>query len=199
MGSNPIGSGPFKFVRYIPDEEIVLERNDAYYGRKPQISTVVFRIIPEAIVRALELRKGSVDIALNALPPDTVEVLKGEPDLQVVEAPGTTYQYVAFNLKDPAFGDVRVRQAFAYAIDRDKIIRYLMRNQARPATGVIPIGNWSYTSDVTTYAYDPERARQLLNQAGKTGLSFTFRTSTDETGRLVATVFQQQLKEVGIR
>ena len=199
MGSNPIGSGPFKFVRYIPDEEIVLERNDAYYGRKPQISTVVFRIIPEAIVRALELRKGSVDIALNALPPDTVEVLKGEPDLQVVEAPGTTYQYVAFNLKDPAFGDVRVRQAFAYAIDRDKIIRYLMRNQARPATGVIPIGNWSYTSDVTTYAYDPERARQLLNQAGKTGLSFTFRTSTDETGRLVATVFQQQLKEVGIQ
>ena len=199
VASNPVGSGPFKFVRYIPDGEIVLERNDAYYGRKPHISTVVFKIVPEAIVRALELRKGSVDIALNALPPDTVEVLRHEDDLRVMEAPGTTYQYVAFNLKDPAFRDVRVRQAFAYAIDRDKIIRYLMRNQARPATGVIPIGNWSYTPDVTTYSYDPDRARQLLNESGKTGLSFTFRTSTDEMGRLVATVFQQQLREVGIQ
>jgi peptide/nickel transport system substrate-binding protein len=199
VASNPVGSGPFKFVRYIPDGEIVLERNDAYYGRKPHISTVVFKIVPEAIVRALELRKGSVDIALNALPPDTVEALRHEDDLRVMEAPGTTYQYVAFNLKDPTFRDVRVRQAFAYAIDRDKIIRYLMRNQARAATGVIPIGNWSYTPDVTTYSYDPDRARQLLNESGKTGLSFTFRTSTDEMGRLVATVFQQQLREVGIQ
>jgi peptide/nickel transport system substrate-binding protein len=198
VAQNPIGSGQFQFVRYIPDGEIVLKRNDTYYGKKPQISSVVFKIVPEAIVRALELRKGSVDIALNALPPDTVEVLKGTGDLLVLDAPGTTYQYVAFNLRDPTFHDVRVRQAFAHAIDRDKIIQYLMRNQARLATGVIPIGNWSYTSDVTTYGYDPARARQLLGEAGKTGLSFTFRTSTDEMGRLVATVFQQQLREVGI-
>lgn len=198
VASNPIGSGEFKFVRYIPDGEIVLERNDAYYGTKPHISAVVFKIVPEAIVRALELRKGSVDIALNVLPPDTVEVLKHNEDLQFMQAPGTTYQYVAFNLKDPVFTDLRVRKAFAYAIDRDKIIRYLWRSQARPATGVIPVGNWSYSGDVASYAYDPQRARDLLSQAGKTGLSFTFRTSTDETGRLLATVFQQQLKEVGI-
>jgi peptide/nickel transport system substrate-binding protein len=196
---NPIGSGEFKFVHYIPDGEVVLARNDAYYGNKPRISTVVFRIVPEAVVRALELRKGSVDVALNVLPPDTVEVLKGDPQLEVMEAPGTNYQYIAFNLRDPVFSDLRVRKAIAHAIDRDKIIRYLLRGQARSASGVIPPGNWAYTSDVTTYRYDPELARSLLRETGRTGLSFTFRTSTDEATRLLVTVFQQQLKEVGIQ
>jgi peptide/nickel transport system substrate-binding protein len=199
VAMNPIGSGEFKFVRYIPDGEVVLARNDAYYGNKPHISTAIFRIVPEAVVRALELRKGSADIALNVLPPDTVEVLKADPKLDVIEAPGTNYQYIAFNLKDPVFGDLRVRKAIAHAIDRDKIIRYLLRDQARPATGVIPPGNWAYTGDVMTYPYDPERARSLLRETGRAGLSFTFRTSTDEATRLLATVFQQQLKEVGIQ
>jgi len=199
VAQNPVGSGEFKFVRYIPDGEVVLARNDSYYGNKPHISTAVFRIVPEAVVRALELRKGSVDIALNVLPPDTVEVLKGDPKLEVMDAPGTNYQYIAFNLKDLIFSDRRVRKAIAHAIDRDKIIRYLLRDQARPASGVIPPGNWAYTSDVTSYPYDPELARSLLREADRTELSFTFRTSTDEATRLLATVFQQQMKEVGIQ
>jgi len=150
-------------------------------------------------VRALELRKGSVDIALNVLPPDTVTVLKDNDELEVMEAPGTNYQYIAFNLKDPVFSDLRVRKAIAHAIDREKIIKYLWKDQARSATGVIPIGNWCYAADVATYPYDPERARELLRETGRSDLSFTFRTSTDETTRLLATVFQQQLKEVGIK
>jgi len=198
IASKPIGSGAFKFVRNIQDGEVVIERNDSYYGEKPKISTVVFKIVPEAIVRALELRKGAVDIALNTLPPDTVQVLKDIPHLQTMAAPGTNYQYVAFNLKDPLFSDVRVRKAFAHAIDRDSIIHYLWRDQARAATGVIPIGNWSYEPNVSTYPHDPERAKMLLAEAGKTGLSFTFRTSTDETTRTLAAVFQRQLKDVGI-
>ena len=198
VAANPIGSGAFKFVRYIQDGEIVLERNDSYYGEKPRIKTVIFKIVPDTVVRALELRKGSVDIVLNALSPDTVEVLRQDANLQVMEAPGTNYQYIAFNLKDPLFRDLRVRKAIAYAIDRDAIIQYLWRNQARPATGVIPVGNWCYAEDVTTYPYDPERARQLLNETGIQDLSFTFRTSTDETTRVLVTAFQEQLKHVGI-
>ena len=110
----------------------------------------MFKIVPEAVVRALELRKGSVDIALNVLPPDTVRVLKDNPNLDVMEAPGTNYQYIAFNLKDRLFSDLQIRKAIAYAIDREKIVRYLWRNQARLATGVIPPGNWAYAGDVET-------------------------------------------------
>ena len=198
VASNPIGSGAFKFVRYVPDGEVVLERNDRYYGQRPHISRVTFKIVPEAVVRALELRKGSADIALNVLSPDTIEVLRNETDLSVLQAPGTNYQYIAFNLKDPVFSDLRVRKAIAHAIDRDKIIKYLYRDQARPATGVIPMGNWCYAADVTAYPYDPKRSRELLRETGLSGLSFSFRASTDETTRLLVTVFQQQLKEVGI-
>jgi peptide/nickel transport system substrate-binding protein len=91
-----------------------------------------------------------------------------------------------------------VRKAIAYALDREKIIKYLWRDQARAATGVIPIGNWCYAGDVAVYPYDPKRARELLRETGLSDLSFTFRTSTDEMSRTLATVFQQQLREVGI-
>lgn len=198
LAANPIGSGAFKFVRYVPDGEVVLERFDQYYGEKPHIQRVRFKIVPDAVVRALELRKGTVDIASNSLSADIVEALKDQPHLTALNAPGTAYQYLAFNLKDPVFADVRVRKAIAYAIDMETIIKYLWRGQARQATGVIPAGNWAYEGNVTTYAHDPGRARELLKEAGQTGLAFTLRTSTDETTRTLATVFQQQLKEVGI-
>lgn len=196
---NPVGSGAFKFVRYLPDSEVVLARNDQYYGKKANVSEVVFKIIPETIVRALELRKGSVDIALSVLTPDMVESLRSSKDLEVLQAPGTNYQYLAFNLKDPLFSDIRVRKAIAQAIDREKIIKYLWRGQAKLATGVIPPDNWSYAPDVATYPYDPQRARELLRESGHEGMAFTYRTATDDTGRLLASVIQQQLKDVGIQ
>jgi peptide/nickel transport system substrate-binding protein len=198
LASKPVGSGAFKFVRYIPDGEVILERFDKYYGEKPHIQKVRFKIVPDAVVRALELRKGTVDIASNVLSADIAEALKDQPHLNVLNAPGTSYQYIAFNLKDPAFADLRVRKAIAHAIDMETIIKYLWRGNARLATGVIPEGNWAYEGNVTTYEHNPERARELLGEAGQTGLAFTLRTSTDETTRTLATVFQQQLKEVGI-
>jgi len=198
VGGAPVGSGEFKFVRYAPDSEVLLERNERYYGKKPHITKARFKILPEAVVRALELRKGSVDIAINVLPPDMVKVLSDNPDLETMNADGTVYQYIAFNMRDPVFADVRVRKAIAYAIDRDAIIKYLWRSQARLATGVIPTGNWCYEPGVAAYPYNPVRARELLQEAGQTSLSFTYRTSTDETQRTLATVFQQQLKEIGI-
>jgi peptide/nickel transport system substrate-binding protein len=199
FAQNPVGSGAFKFVRYEPDSEVVLERNENYYGKKPILSRFVFKIIPETIVRALELRKGSVDIALDVLTPDMVEALRGNNNLEVMQAPGTNYQYVAFNLKDPLFSDIRVRKAIAYAIDRDKIIKFLWRTQAQAATGVIPPNNWSYAGDVATYPYDPARARELLRESGHENLSFLYRTATDDTGRLLAAVLQQQFRDVGIQ
>jgi peptide/nickel transport system substrate-binding protein len=194
----PIGSGPFKFVRYALDEEILLERNDAYYDRKPKIAAARFKIIPEAIVSALELRKGSVDIAENVLPPDMVEAMRDDKNLAIAQAAGTNYQYIAFNLKDPVFRDLRVRQAFAHAVDRESIVKYLWRGQARLASGAIPPNNWAFAPDVATYPYDPEKARRLLTESGHANLSFTYRTSTDEEGRLLAAALEQQLRRVGV-
>lgn len=194
-----IGSGPFKLVRYIQDQEIVLERNDSYFGKRAEVPILRFRIIPEEVVVALELRKGALDIALQVLPPDMVEVLKHDPNLKVVEAPGTNYQYMAFNLNDPIFRDLRVRQAFAYGIDREQILKYLWRGLARPAVGLLPPNNWAYNSDVRTYSYDPQRARALLREAGYEHLTFTYRLNNDnDTARQMASIFQQQLREIGV-
>jgi peptide/nickel transport system substrate-binding protein len=193
-----IGSGPFVFDHYTQDQEVVLRRNDSYFGDKARVSMLRFKIVPEAIVQALELRKGSADLSLNVLTPDMVEVLKRNHDLNVMQGEGTNYQYLAFNLADPVFKDLRVRQAFAYAIDREKIIKYLWRSQARAATGLLPPNNWAYEPSVKTYAYDPERARKLLKEAGHDRLSFTYRTSQDDTGRLMAAILQAQLREIGV-
>jgi peptide/nickel transport system substrate-binding protein len=203
MTAHPIGSGPFRFVRAHQDQDVVIERNDNYWGQEPKIQRVRFAVIPDPTTRALELRKGSADIAINAFAPDTMLALQKETKLQILHAPGSELQYLAFNLRDPVLKDVRVRQAIAYAIDRRPLIRHLWRGYARPADSVLPPESWAYDSNVQKYDYDPERARQLLDAAGypvKDGVRFhlTMKTATEETGRLLAAFLQQQLHAVGI-
>lgn len=205
FGLHPIGSGPFRFVRLKQDEEVMLERNKDYFGAKPAIERIRFKIVPEATVRALELRKGSADAALNALTPDMVEVLGRDPKLAVEQEPGTIYMYLAANLDDPILARREVRQAIAYAIDREPILRYLWRGEARPASSLLPPNHWAYEPTTRPYPHDPARARALLDAAGfkpgadGTRLTLTLKTSTEETSRLVAAVLQEQLREVGIR
>jgi peptide/nickel transport system substrate-binding protein len=203
ISRHPIGSGPFRFVSAEPDKEVIIERNDTYWGEKPNLKRVRFAVIPDATTRALELRKGSADIAVTSLSGDTVLALEHETNLEVLQAPGTVLGYLAFNTRDPILKDVRVRQAMAYAIDRTVIIHYLLRDFARPAYSLLPPESWAYNGDVPRYDYNPQKARQLLEQAGYpavNGVRFhlTMKTSTEESPRLVAAVLQQQLREVGI-
>jgi peptide/nickel transport system substrate-binding protein len=203
MTRHPIGSGPFKFVSAETDKEVVIERNDDYWGEKARLARVRFAVVPEATTEALELRKGSGDITINSLTPDTVLTLASEPNLVVEQAPGTEVQYMGFNLRDPILKDVRVRQAVAYALDRRPMIDYLWRGQAEPARNILPPQSWAYNPDVAGYDYDPAKARQLLDAAGYppvNGVRFhiTMKTSTTESTRLIAAVMQQQLREVGI-
>jgi len=200
-----IGSGPFKFVSAVPDSEVVIARNDDYWAEHAHVPRVRFAVVPDSTTRALELRKGSADIAINAMSGDVVLALSRDPNLQIIKAPGTIYAYLAFNLRDSLLKDARVRQAIASAIDRDAIIKYLWHDMAAPAAGVLPREHWAYTDDVAHYAHDPARARALLDAAGyradpETGVRFhlTMKTSTEETSRLMAAIFQQQLRDVGI-
>ena len=199
----PIGSGPFRFVRAEQDEEVVLERNHDYWGEKPHLESVRFAVVPDATTRALELRKGSADIAINSLTSDMVLALERQPDLEVLRGPGTVLSYLSFNLRDPILEDQRVRQAIAYAINRTPMIHYLLRDFARPAYSLLPPESWAYDGQVPHYDHNPELARQLLDRAGypeNHGVRFhlTMKTSTDENTRLLAAVLQQQLREVGI-
>ena len=204
MTRHPIGSGPFKFLSAETDRDVILERNDEYWGEKAKLARVRFAIVPDATTQALELRKGSADVAINAsYPPDTVITLRREPRLAVERGAGTRLAYLGFNTRDPILKDARVRQAIAYALDRQPMVEYLWRGQAQPARSLLPPQSWAYNGDVPGYDHDPNRANQLLDAAGHplvNGVRFhiTMKTSTDENTRLMVAVKQQQLREVGI-
>ena len=203
INRNPVGSGPFRFVRAEPDRDVVIERNDNYWGDRAKIRRVEFMIVPDTTTRALELRKGSADLEINALFPDLVLPLSRDRRLEVLRGPGTVLAYLAFNLRDPILQDVRVRRAIAYAIDRQPLLHNLLHDSARPAASILPPESWAYNDHVPEYHYDPEKARELLNQAGypaQNGVRFhlTMKTSTEESSRSIAAVFQQQLRDVDI-
>jgi peptide/nickel transport system substrate-binding protein len=206
FGDHPIGSGPFRFVSASQDEEVVLERNADYFRTPATIDRLRFRVVPDAVVRALELRKGTGDMEINSLPADTVAALARDPNLAVSDAPGTNYAYISLNVDDPALAHREVRQALAFATDRDTIIRYLLRGEARSASGVLPPNSWAYNGDVMQYPYDPARAEQLLDAAGfprrpENGgmrLHLVLKTTTDEDVRLLGAVLQDQWRRVGV-
>ena len=205
MTTKPVGSGPFRFIRNQQDREVEIVRNDDYWGPKPHVSRVRFLVVPDSTTRALELRKGSADIAINSLTSDTIAAMRAEPNIEVLQTPGTTYAYLALNLRDPILKDARVRQAMAYAIDRRPMIRYLWRDIGEPADSVLPRQSWAYLSAQPHYDYDPARARQLLDEAGyrpgRDGVRFHLTmkiSSSEESTRLLAAVLQQQWRDVGI-
>ncbi|MGC1870020.1 MAG: ABC transporter substrate-binding protein [Acidobacteriaceae bacterium] len=207
-GSNfqqhPIGTGPFRLVRQELDKEVVLERNPLSWQTVPKISRLRFEVVPDEMTRALALRKGSADIASNALSPDMIWSMRNDKNLSVADSPGTIVQYLTFNLRDPYLRDARVRQAIAYAVNRPLIISTLLRGMARPADSLLPPNHWAYTDDVAHYDYNPQRAKQLLDDAGykcgPDGLRFhlTMKTSNDGGARELAMTLQQQLRAVGI-
>jgi peptide/nickel transport system substrate-binding protein len=201
---HPIGSGPFRFVSQSQDDEVILERNPDYFAGAPQLTRIRFRIVPDAIVRALELRKGSADMEFSSLAPDMIPILAKEPTLAVSERSGVNLSYLGLNLEDPILKRREVRQALAYATDRATLIQYLLHGQAHIATGILPPTHWAYEPNVTRYALDTSRAEALLDsvgfprQASGVRLHLTLKTSTDEQYRLIGAALQEEWRRVGI-
>ncbi|MGA9070242.1 MAG: ABC transporter substrate-binding protein [Terracidiphilus sp.] len=201
---HPVGTGPFRFLSQQIDQDVVVERNPQSWSVIPKIERVRFRVVPDAITESLELEKGSGDVAVNALPMDSLEVLASRPNLAIEDVAGTQVQYMGFNLRDPLLRDARVRQAIACAINRKLIIQTLLRGHAQPAESLLPTNHWAWNGDVAHYDFDPARAAHLLDEAGlrpgANGVRFhlTMKTSTDLGTRALAAVLQQQLAAVGI-
>jgi peptide/nickel transport system substrate-binding protein len=213
FGLHPVGSGPFKFASAVQDKEVIVERNDDYWAGQPtvpagarRIEKVRFEVVPDTITSALELKKGSADLASNVVTLDMVHTLESAPNLKVESGPSSAVVYVTFNVTDPLLKDKRVRQAVACAIDRQAIVDAIWRGQARLANTLLPVGHWAAATndELAQYPHDVARAQRLLDAAGfpagKDGvrLRLTMKTSTDETTRLMAAVLQQQLRAAGI-
>ncbi len=217
FGLHPVGSGPFRFVSAVQDKEVIVERNHHYWAdqvdalpmtaaRVQRIEKIRFQVVPDAITSALELQKGSADLASNVVTLDMVHTLESRPNLKVESGVGSPVIYVTFNVTEEVLKNKRVRQAVACAIDRQAIVDAIWRGQARLANTLLPTGHWAAAAndEIVQYPHDVARAQRLLDEAGfpagKDGvrLRLTMKTSTDETTRLMAAVLQQQLRAVGI-
>ena len=207
LRDRPVGTGPYKFVSFAVDDQVVLEAFPEYFRGRPANSGVVLKVIPDEIMRALELRKGTVDMVVNDLSPDVIHQLEREQAVRIAESPGTDYAYVGINMRDPILKDVRVRHALGYAIDRQAIVDHLRRGLARPAVGILPPASWAFDEGVFQFTHDPDRSIALLEAAGYrdpdgTGpeprLRLSLKVSTNEFIRLQAAVIQQDLKRVGV-
>ncbi len=207
LGDHPIGTGPYRFLRYDVDDRVQLDAFADYFGGRPRNDGLILRVIPDEVTRGLELQKGTIDLVVNDIGPDIVHQLERHTRLAVTTGPGTDYQYVGLNLRDPALRDVRVRQALAYAIDRQAIVEYLRRGLATSAVGLLPPASWAFTSDVMSFPHDPARARALFDEAGyrdpdgdgpEPRLRLTLKVSNIEFNRLQSAVIQEDLRKVGV-
>jgi peptide/nickel transport system substrate-binding protein len=168
---------------------------------------LVLRVVPDEVMRGLELRKGTIDLVVNDVSPDILYQLRRDDHLQTSTVPGVDYQYIGINLLDTTLADVRVRRALAHAIDRQAIVDYLRRGLATPADGLIPPIARAHEPNIASYGFDPARARQLLDEAGYPDpdgdgpaprFRLTLKTSNIEFNRLQAAVVQQDFARVGV-
>jgi len=215
--TQPVGTGPYRFLEWKSGEKVVLVANKDYYVEgRPYLGRIVYRVIPSQATIFLELKAKGVDMAdLTAIQyARQTDYPAFKQDYNKFRYPGSGYTYLGFNLKDPRFADRRVRQAFAHAINKPDLIEGVVMGLAREATGPLRPGTWAYTDKVKRYPYDPAKAKQLLAAAGwsdrngdgilrnKEGqpFSFTIRTNQgNEERKKVAELIQQRLKEIGIQ
>jgi peptide/nickel transport system substrate-binding protein len=162
---HPVGTGPFRFVEWIKDDRIVLERNPDYWGPKAYLDRVVFRSIPENTVRLLALESGEI-MAMDGINTELAKRLQGNRAFTLITQPGMNVGYMAMNMDKPPFDKPEVRVAINHAVNREGIVTGLFGGFGTPAVNPMPPTLWGYNRSVTGYAYDPAKARQLLAQAG---------------------------------
>lgn len=162
---HPVGSGPFIFDSWIPEDRIILRANADYWNRAPYLDQVVIATIPDTKRRLRELRIGSVHVMDGIKPQDRNELLKN-PTFDLKAGPGLNIGYLAMNNERPPFDDLKVRLAVNHAINKKGLVKLLYQGMATPAKNPIPPGMWSYNDAVRDYEYNPELSKRLLAEAG---------------------------------
>ena len=212
---NPVGLGPYKLAKWVPDQELILESYKDYFEGRPYIDRYIYKRIPDPATMFLVLRTGEID--MMGLTPIQYTKQTGNDyfrkNFNKYRYPAFQYTHMAFNLKHPFFRDKRVRQAIAYAIDKTELVDVVLFGLGSPATGPYVPNTWPYNPEVKNYDYNPGKARQLLKEAGwedtdgdglldKDGRPFMFTIFTNTGNKLrenTATIIQWRLSKIGIK
>ncbi|MDF2562629.1 MAG: transporter substrate-binding protein [Microbacterium sp.] len=202
---HPVGTGPYQFDEWAPGEQVTLKAYDDYWGDAGQIDEIIFRTIDDPTARRQALESGSIDGYDLVGPADTKAL--ADDDFTMVSRPPFTILYLAFNQALPELQDPKVREALSYAVDKDALISQVLPEGTQKATQFVPEVVNGYNPDVTTYDYDPEKAKELLAEAGydeANPLKLTFNYPVNVSRpympdpEQIYTVLSSQLSEVGV-
>ena len=201
QATQPVGTGAFKFVSFDQSQNIVeLAANPDYWEGAPTIQKIRIKTVTDANSLQAELQSGGVDIAPlpTNLSPDTLKSLGNSPSLKVEQFNGSNIQYLQFNTQSPPLNNVKLRQAIAYGIDREKIINELLFGQATIAHSILPIESWAYNAG-TKYSFDFAKAKQLVQESGYRGepIKFMYPAGSAATNQY-AQVIQNSLIQAGL-
>lgn len=162
---NPVGTGPFVLKEFSRSQRVVLEPNPDYWNGSVKLDQLIYRIIPDTETALLELESGGVDI-VTTIPPEQFERLKSNPDLNIQSDPNHTIRGIFFNFGSPIVQDVRMRQAIGHGINVDEIVKSLCGDVVIRSAGPTPVVSWAHKKDFKEPAYEPEKAKQLLEEMG---------------------------------
>jgi peptide/nickel transport system substrate-binding protein len=201
LDHRPIGTGPFKFTSWERSGQFVVRRNDGYWGQPARIDEVVYRAIQEDAARIAALEAGQVDVISN-IPPHEVERLKSNPRLRVQQVQGLRPIFLVLSPAYKPLDNLKVRRAITHALDRERIIKHILEGYAFPLTGLLSPQVFGYEPSTKAFGYDPEKAKQLLSEAGfANGFEIDYYSPTGRypKDREVALVIVEQLARVGIK
>jgi len=200
---NPVGTGPFKFVKWVRNDSITIEKNPDYrIAGLPKLDKVIFRSYPENSARLNALNNGEVDVA-DGLSPSDKESIEANADLQLIERPSMNVGYLGLTVTRAPFDNVKVRQAVNYAIDKQALVDAFYEGLAEPAKNPMPPVIAGYNDDIAGYAYDPEKAKALLKEAGYDGKEIELWAMPVPRpympdGQKIAEAIQKNLADVGM-
>ncbi len=205
IARNPVGSGPYKFGEWVKGQRLVLDVNENYWGKAPEVRRVIFREIPETATQIAELLAGGVDI-IRTVPPDQIPVLEAAPNVRISATPILRVVYLRPDVRGRAsqtpLMNEKVRQAIAYAIDVEGIMEHILSGYAVRTPAVVNPLHFGYDPSIEPITYDPEKAKKLLVEAGyPDGFEITLNTYSGSvvSHRQVAEAIMGNLAEVGIK
>src|SRR6476661_5206502 len=197
---HPVGTGPFKFVEWKATDYLKVAKNESYWRKGyPKVDTITWKPVVDNNSRAAIMQTGEAHFTFP-VPYEQAEILKGKPDLEVVAAPSIVLRYLSMNTQQKPFDNPKVRQAIAYAINKDALAKVAFSGYATPAAGVAPQGV-EYAVKIGPWPYDVAKAKQLLTEAGyPNGFETELWSAYNHTTAQKVTQFiQQQLQQIGIR
>jgi peptide/nickel transport system substrate-binding protein len=200
--THPVGTGPFKLVTWEKGKRLVMEANPDYWGGAPEAQSLIFKPIQEEAARLTQLQKGDLNIAV-ALSPEFIPDIEKDESLTLLQNTGIHTWYVQLNLNYKPLDDVRVRQALNYAIDREAIVKDILKGAADVSSSFSYPDTWSYEPKSEIYSYDPEKAKALLKEAGQdSGFKLLYLVPESGSGMIapkaIGTVMQAYLQQIGV-